>query len=229
MTINKRKFAQATLAVLLLLQLARLSAAQSLEQQSIPSPQREATAEPDKGLSQLEQLRKKVDQLEALIERQNQTLIEMQRQLQDVKSEHLSASRPVTIQPINASLTTEPVAAQKTQSPNAAEGSPPTQANAQKMSGVLAGWDGNHAFLRSADGDFETNLTGYAQLDFRGYQHGNHPANTFLLRRARLALEGKLFRYFEYKVEGDFADTTSTVARDIYLKVHRVDHAQLTF
>jgi hypothetical protein len=28
---------------------------------------------------------------------------------------------------------------------------------------------------KSADGGFQTFLTGFAQLDFRGYQSGNHP------------------------------------------------------
>ncbi|MDT7813777.1 MAG: hypothetical protein QOJ42_3693 [Acidobacteriaceae bacterium] len=56
---------------------------------------------------------------------------------------------------------------------------------------VLAGWDDNHAFLKSADGGFQTFLTGFAQLDFRGYQSGNHPPNTFVVRRARLAPRGK--------------------------------------
>src|ERR1700730_89741 len=240
MTTYTSKFAQVSFAVLLLSPLATLNAAQSTALQTekkeplpILGPQRQAAPEPDKALHQIEQLSKKVEQLEALIERQNQKLIEMQRQLEEVKTEQVSLNKPATIQRMNASLTTEPVEAQdkKPQSSSAAGpgASSPTPAKGQKTSGVLAGWDGNHAFLRSADGDYETNLTGQLQLDFRGYQQGNHPANTFLVRRARLALEGKLFRYFDYKVEGDFADTASTLARDVYLRVHRVDRAQMTF
>ena len=38
-----------------------------------------------------------------------------------------------------------------------------------------------------------------------------------------------MFRYFDFKVEGDFADTAGTLARDVYLRVHRVDPVQLTF
>jgi phosphate-selective porin OprO/OprP len=83
--------------------------------------------------------------------------------------------------------------------------------------------------LRTSDGAFETQITGYAQLDFRGYQSGNVPPNSFLIRRARLALEGRLHRYYEYKLEGDFADTSSTLLRDFYLRIHRIDEAQLTF
>jgi phosphate-selective porin OprO and OprP len=83
--------------------------------------------------------------------------------------------------------------------------------------------------LRSADGSFETNVAGYAQLDFRGYSSGIHPPNTFLVRRARMALEGKLYRYFEYRIEGDFADTSNTPLRDFYVNIHRVDEFQMRF
>ena len=238
MTRYTSKFAQSFFAVLFLLQLATLNAAQSTAlqtekkaQQPIPSAQRDVTAEPEKALNQIEQLSKKVEQLEALIERQNQTLVEMQRQIEEVKTGQLSGNRPATIQKTNAGLTTDPgqTLDKSAQSAGAAAASSQSQAKAQKTATVVAGWDGNHAFLRSADGDFETNLTGYVQFDFRGYQQGSHPANTFLLRRARLALEGKLFRYFDYKIEGDFADTASTLARDIYLRIHRADRLQLTF
>lgn len=240
MTTKTPKIALAFFAVLLVLQLATLNAAQTTAPQTEKNEQRpmegapkKVAQDPDEALNQIEQLGKKVEQLEALIERQNQTLVEMQRQLEEVKTGQLSANRPATIQKISAGLTTEPAQTPDKSAQSAGAGaaaaSSQSQAKTQKTANVVAGWDGNHAFLRSADGDFETNLTGYAQLDFRGYQQGNHPANTFLLRRARLALEGKLFRYFDFKIEGDFADTASTLARDIYLRVHRTDRLQLTF
>src|SRR5262249_7362384 len=103
------------------------------------------------------------------------------------------------------------------------------QAEAQAKSNLLAGWDKGRAVLRSADGSFETFITGYAQLDFRGYESGTNPSNTFLIRRARLVVEGKLQRYFDYKLEGDFADTTSTLLRDFYVRVHRRDDVQVSF
>ena len=108
-------------------------------------------------------------------------------------------------------------------------GPPASQPKPQDKPVVVAGWDKNHAFLRSADGAFETFLTGYGQFDFRGYQSGNHPPNTFLIRRARLALEGKLERYFDFKIEGDFADTASTLLRDFYINIHRIDEFQVRF
>jgi phosphate-selective porin OprO/OprP len=108
----------------------------------------------------------------------------------------------------------------------------PTASNAPQAAekaGPLAGWANNRAFLRSADGRFETGIIGYAQLDFHGYQSGSHPPNTFLIRRARLGMEGRVERYFGYKVEGDFADTAGTLLRDLYVRIQRVDAFQLTF
>src|SRR5258706_9365769 len=106
MTRHTRKVARALFAVLLLLELATLNMAQTTAPQTekteqlATAPKKGATQEPASELSQLEQLSTKVEQLEALIERQNQTLIEMQRQIEGVKREQLGANKPVTIQPI---------------------------------------------------------------------------------------------------------------------------------
>jgi len=238
MTTHTKRVAQGFFAILIFSLLATHNVAQTTEQESqkkdkqpIQAAPEGSASQPDKTLNQIEQLSKKVEQLEALVERQNQTLIEMQKQLAEVKTERLSTNGLGTIQPINASLKTAPVEARDAgdQSSSNKAASSQSQPKAQKAPVLLAGWDGNHAVLRSADGNFETNFTGYAQLDFRGYQSGNHPPNTFLVRRARLALQGKLFRYFDYSVEGDFADTTSTLLRDAYVRVHRIDGLQLTF
>src|SRR5690349_19982608 len=88
-----------------------------------------------------------------------------------------------------------------------------TPSQVYDKSGLVAGW-ADHAFLRRPDGSFETDIWGYVQFDFRGYQAGNSPPDTFLVRRARLAIEGRVERFFEYKLEGDFADTSSTLLRD---------------
>jgi phosphate-selective porin OprO/OprP len=42
-------------------------------------------------------------------------------------------------------------------------------------------------------------------------------------------VEGKLHRYYDFKVEGDFADTAGTLIRDAYVRIHRTDEAQLSF
>src|SRR5258706_4660219 len=90
-----------------------------------------------------------------------------------------------------------------------------------------AGWENNRPVIRSAAGDFQLNFGGFAHFDLRGYGAGSHPPNTFLVRRARLFIDGKVAKYYEYKVEADFADTSSTVLRDGWVRIHRWDPFQV--
>jgi phosphate-selective porin OprO/OprP len=183
---------------------------------------------------QFEQLRVKVEQLESLVGQQQQALAEMKKRLAEsdekvavMTAATTAATTPVLAaspQVVNASLAADQIPA--TPRPAA---SPAQAKETAKAAPLTAGWDDNHAFLRSADGSFVTYLTGYGQLDFRGYQSGNHPPNTFLVRRARLALEGKIARFYDFKIEGDFADTAGTLLRDFYVRVHRNDAFQVTF
>ncbi|HMG36991.1 MAG TPA: porin [Blastocatellia bacterium] len=171
--------------------------------------------------SDVESLKLKVDQLQQALDRQNQLLLEMQRRLDELQGKSGAPSRA----PEEVSLRATPIeVAAKTTDATAVK-----QTRPEDKPPILAGWDGTRAFLRSPDGNFETQIGGYAQLDGRSYQSGNHPPNTFLVRRARLALEGRVYKYYEFRVEGDFADTASTLLRDFYLNVHRIDEVQLRF
>jgi phosphate-selective porin OprO/OprP len=180
----------------------------------------------------VEQLKSKLEQLQSLVEQQQRAMAEMQKRIDDLdlRARGLTpASLKVDAEPIRrgepAAAPPEVAQSQKSDAPS----SPVARDKDKEKPALVAGWDRNHAVLRSADGAFETQLTGYGQLDFRGYQSGAHPPNTFLVRRARLALEGKVQRYFDYKVEGDFADTTSTLLRDFYGRIHRSDELQFSF
>ncbi|MFY9610339.1 MAG: porin [Blastocatellia bacterium] len=197
---------------------------------STPAQERkEEQAESDRAPNDdLDRLKSKLEQLESLVETQQRALAEMQKRLDEVEGKGRSAALvlPARMEGVTNELRTASLEAGQTPA-NAA--GPQEKLKAQDKPALLAGWDGNRAFLRSADGSFETQLTGYGQLDFRGYQSGNHPPNTFLMRRARLAVEGKLARYFDFKLEGDFGDVVGTLLRDAYVNVHRIDEFQLRF
>ncbi|MEK6300181.1 MAG: porin [Acidobacteriota bacterium] len=171
----------------------------------------------------LEQLKSKLDQLQSLVEVQQRALAEMQRRLDDVEGKARTAAlgSPAKVEARTASLEVSQTPANAT--PAQDKPKPPDKP------AIVAGWDKNHAFLRSSDGAFETQITGYGQLDYRGYQSGTHPPNTFLIRRARLAAEGKIARYYEFKIEGEFSDTTSINVRDMYVNIHRTDELQFRF
>jgi phosphate-selective porin OprO/OprP len=200
---------------------------------------RQALATPEsKSSTETKEMQSKIDKLVSLVEQQQRILLELQKRVVE-----LEAKNPANVntQPANLSL---PVTAGLVMKPEAETTSTlnhketndkstlpvtQTQAKPQDKPPLIAGWDKAHAVLRSADGRFETNIQGYTQLDFHGYASGNHPPNTFLMRRARFILEGKLEKYFDYRFEGDFVDTTSTVLRDGYIRIHRLEELQLTF
>jgi phosphate-selective porin OprO and OprP len=209
-----------------------LSAQAQTNDQKAKAPD-ESKAEEKPG-NDVEQMKSRLEQLQLLVEQQQRAMTEMQKRIEDLDGRargavpaqaSLKVDAAGGAQPEAQTASLEVAQTQKSDSPS----SPVARDKDKENPALVAGWDRNHAILRSADGSFETQLTGYGQLDFRGYQSGNHPPNTFLVRRARLALEGKVQRYFDYKIEGDFADTTSTLLRDFYLRIHRTDELQLSF
>ena len=172
--------------------------------------------------SEIEQLKSKLDALVSLLEQQQRQMTEMQKRIDAIDSKTKAASLETDLK--SAALE---VAQTQKQEP----GSSPVEKEARGADkpALLAGWDKNHAFFKSSDGRFVTEVTGYGQLDWRGYESGNTPPNTFLVRRARLALEGKIERYYDFKIEGDFADTASTPLRDLFVRVHRIDELMVSF
>lgn len=97
----------------------------------------------------------------------------------------------------------------------------------QEENGVTAGWNGSHAFIRSEDGNFEMEFGGRLHLDFRAYTADFAPSSSFILRRARLEMQGSLYGFVEYKVQADFADVESTLLRDGYLNLRPRDSIQV--
>ena len=181
--------------------------------------------------SEIEQLKSKIDTLVSLVEQQQRQMTDMQKRIDEIDSKSKAAAA-ISTDPqarLETDLKTAALETVQTQKPET--GSSPVQKETKQADKptLLAGWDKNHAFLKSSDGRFETQITGYGQLDYRAYQSGEHPPNTFLVRRARLSLEGKIDRYYDFKIEGDFADTVSTPLRDFYVRVHRIDEFQMSF
>jgi len=230
MKLNKRMsyFNLSFVAILLLFPLAPVRAQAIKEQAAILSGQKSETqtdAKRQEKSGDIQELKSKVEQLQSLVEQQQRVLEQMQKRLDETEGK----ARTAALVSSNAEAKVEPRPASLEMNQAPASAAAASQPKAQDKPALVAGWDKNHAFLRSADGRFETFLTGYGQFDLRGYNSGNHPPNTFLVRRARLALEGKLEHYFDFKIEGDFADTTSTLLRDFYINIHRTDEFQFRF
>ena len=218
------------LAVLvLLIPLAFVQAQTNKPEPSVVSAQRQVNSTRDDKAEDVEQLKSQVKQLQLLVEQQQRALAEIQKRFDETDGKGripMPASSSKADGSVSVSADLHTASLEVNQAP---KNSPTaTQSKPQDKPAVVAGWGDSHAFLRSADGSFETQIGGYGQLDYRGYQSGNHPPNSFFLRRARISVEGKLERYFDFRIEGDFSDAV-TPLRDFYVNIHRIDEFQLRF
>src|ERR1700728_292208 len=94
-----------------------------------------------------------------------------------------------------------------------------TPASPKKDAPLTAGWNGEHFFIRSADGQFSISPYGYVDNDYRVYRGAGAPADTFLLRRARFGFQGNYGSHFDFALLTDAAATSGSVVRDVYLNV----------
>lgn len=81
---------------------------------------------------------------------------------------------------------------------------------------ATAGWNGEHFYLRSADGNFILMPTGYldAQYAVYGNQYGA-PPDSFSITRARFGFEGSYGRQLDYVMQ--IETTSSPTVRDAYM------------
>jgi hypothetical protein len=82
-----------------------------------------------------------------------------------------------------------------------------------------AGWNGEHFFIRSPDGQFSISPYGYVNTDYRAYNGDGAPSDTFLVRRARFGFQGNFGSHFDFALLTDAASTTGSIVRDVYLNV----------
>src|SRR6202795_76295 len=103
--------------------------------------------------------------------------------------------------------------------PVAEQAAPPAAAPPKKETPLTAGWNGEHFFIRSADGQFSISPYGYLDTDYRAYKGDGAPSDTFLIRRARFGFQGNYGSHFDFAILTDSNATTGAIVRDAYLNV----------
>jgi phosphate-selective porin OprO and OprP len=208
---------------------------------AVAATQRQAASHKDREPpDEVELLKLKVEQLQSLVEQQQRVLAAMEKRLKEVEEKNPTNTNGATPASATFAPTNEvgrpakdaaPPSVAVTPSNPAGDARPATAAGQTEptTTKAVAGWDESHAFIQSADGNFTTKIFGGGQFDFRGYESGDHPPNSFHVRRVRLGVEGKIARYFDYRVQADFTDARSTLLRDLFIGIHRTDKFQLRF
>ena len=86
---------------------------------------------------------------------------------------------------------------------------------------ATAGWNGEHFYLKSSDGNFLLMPTGYLNAKYTFYNGDGAPADTFQITRARFGVQGSYGKQLDYAFLFETASTaTPTIAvRDAYVDV----------
>jgi phosphate-selective porin len=181
--------------------------------------------------------KEEVDQLRAEVAAQRKTIEELKAMVEKLAGAKAGATDngPVQVRPLAetpAEAKTQPVDAPGTSTarltnavlvqPDLAEvavDQAQPAAAPKKDAPLTAGWNGEHFFIRSPDGQFSISPYGYVDNDYRAYKGDGAPADTFILRRARFGFQGNYGSHFDFALLTDAAATSGSVVRDVYLNV----------
>jgi phosphate-selective porin len=180
------------------------------------------SSEPDKTAASASQVASKeeVNQLRSEVAAQRETIEELKGLVQRLVKQSADGATPVRddtqaadgVHLMNAALV-EPVQAAK---PAAKDQKP---AEKKPDTPVVAGWSGEHFFIKSSDGKFQIQPYGYFQSDYRAYKGDGAPSNTFLIRRARFGFQGNFGTHYDYAVLIDSAASNGLSLRDLYVNI----------
>lgn len=175
--------------------------------------------EVDELRSEVAAQRKTIEELKALLQR----LVDASPQATNVNPVR-DGSDPSSGTPhlVNATYVEPEIFAISSQAAAASQTATP-----KKETPLAAGWNGEHFFIRSSDGQFQLLPYGYFQSDYRAYLSGDGaPANTFLIRRARFGFQGNYGNHYDFALLIDGA-TSGPVLRDLYVNARPVPEFQV--
>lgn len=174
--------------------------------------------------------KQEVDQLRREVAAQRQTIEELKAMVERLaEANPQAAAGPAASGPhlINATLTQPAIEGEAVDAEQAAKSSDKKPADKKSETAVVAGWNGEHFFIKSTDGKFQIQPYGYFQNDYRAYSGDGAPSNTFLIRRARFGFQGNFGTHYDYAVLIDAAASNGISLRDLYVNVKPVPAFQV--
>jgi phosphate-selective porin len=189
-----------------------------------PSGESTQTASGSASKAEVEQLRKELAAQRRAIEKL-ESLVE---QLTDAKSRAPVPATDGAAHLINAKYPL-PAPAVEAEAPPPAEPAALYQKPADKPAAapVTAGWNGEHFFIKSTDGQFQIQPYGYVQMDYLSYLGDGAPPDTFSIRRGRFGFQGNYGDHYQFGILVDNAATTGATIRDIYLNAKATNWFQV--
>jgi len=184
-----------------------LAFAQSVKPTSDAAPPKAATQE------EVQQLRREVAELKAQI----QQLVQASARPQ-AEGAHLVQTNAV-VDPAPSDSTAVPPSATADDIDNLQKEIDLLQKKSNDAPAVTAGWNGEHFFLKSSDGNFQLMPVGYLNAQYNFYRGAGAPSDTFQIRRARFGVQGYYGKQLDYAFLFETASTaTPTIAvRDAYI------------
>ena len=180
-----------------------LAFAQSAKPTADPAPQKAATEE------EVQQLRKEVADLKAQI----QQLVLASTHSQEGAA-HLVQTNAV-VDPAPSDSTATPPSATADDIDNLQKEIDLLQKKSNDAPAVTAGWNGEHFFLRSSDGNFQLMPVGYLNAKYTFYRGDGAPADTFNISRARFGVQGNYGKQLDYAFL--FETASALTIRDAYI------------
>jgi len=164
--------------------------------------------------------KEEVNQLRGEVAAQRETIEELKALVQRLVSQSPGGAAPVRddspsadgVHLINAAFV-EPVQTAKPATKDQKPGEKKTDAP------IVAGWNGEHFFIKSSDGKFQLQPYGYFMADYRGYHGDGAPSNTFLISRARLGFQGSYGTNYDFAFLIDAAASNGILLRDLYVNI----------
>lgn len=167
--------------------------------------------------------RKTIEELKALVEKlagvKASATDNSPVQIRPVAESTASSAQPVATPGVGTPRLTNAVLLDAMPEPAAPVLGQNAAAAPKKDAPLTAGWNGEHFFIRSPDGQFSISPYGYVDNEYRAYKGDGAPADTFVLRRARFGFQGNYGSHFDFALLTDAAATTGSVVRDVYLNV----------